>query len=144
MEQRSDKLILLFCALLCYCFCLRELDVENFDVPEAIIFMGSGIGRNVSITLGFLAILGYGAIVNFTHYLNAALAYARSKAGLLLIICGAFLLLGQFFEKHDQIPYYEFYEELSEQFGYFLIVLSAISTNSFLNRMRFRGQHAKA
>jgi len=65
LHKRSERLILLFCSLLCYSFVVRELDVERLNVPDAVKFIGSGIGRNTSLALAFGAMLIY-ALAIFT------------------------------------------------------------------------------
>lgn len=135
LEKRSDKLILMFCFLLCLGFLLRELDVERFDIPYALIFIGSGTGRNVILTAAFVVML-ICALLKLTHYKMAAVEFVKSRPGWLLIVGGVFLLIGQFFEKSNAISrHHVFLEEINELFGYFLILSSAISANSFMNRI---------
>lgn len=135
-EKRTDKAILLFFSLLCYCFALREFDVEKSNAPQALIFIGSGIGRNVSLTIGFLSILAYAAITNFTHYKNATISFIRSQPGLLLAAAGVLLQIAQFLERAHSLDHNEFYEEICELFGFSLMLLAAISTNSAMKNYR--------
>ena len=135
-KQRSDKLLLLFCAQLCYCFCLREMDVETFDIPRIFILLGSGIGRHVTVAAGFVAIIGYAAYTNFWHYLHAAWAFIRSVPGVLILYAGLCLVMGEYFEKHVPVTHHAFLEETSELFGYVLLLIAAFTTNSFLNKLR--------
>jgi hypothetical protein len=44
LEKRSDKLILLSCSLLCSSFVLREVDVDQLAVHDALMLLGSGGG----------------------------------------------------------------------------------------------------
>lgn len=128
-ENRSDKLILLFCALLCYSFVLRELDVKRLDIHEMLIFIGSGVGRKVTLAAAFIAIAAY-ASFRFTYYKNAAVRFLRSWPGILLMMGGGFLLIGEFFEKNQLIIHHAFFEEISELFGYICILLSAFTVRS--------------
>lgn len=144
IEKRSDKLILLFCSLLCFSFLLRELDVEEFDIPQALIFIGHGVGRNTTQAMAFFAIFTYAAS-NRSYYKKASVEFAKSRPGWLLITGGVFLLVGDFFEKRNGILHHVFFEEIAELFGYVLILLSSISANSFMSRITTRSSgHGKA
>jgi hypothetical protein len=142
LEKRSCKLIIMFCSLLCFTFLLRELDVENFDIPHALILIGSGVGRNVILSGAFIAILIY-AVLKFSYYKVATVVFVKSKPGWMLTTGGVFLLTGNFFEKNHCL----FLEEMSELFGYILILLSSISANFLLNSImilpRYSGHKVK-
>lgn len=132
VEKRSDKLVMVFCSVLCLGFLLRELDVENFDIPHALILMGSGLGRNIILIVAFVVILGCAAL-KFSHYKMAATQFLKSRSGWLLIAGGAFLLVGQFFEKNSIISHHHvFLEEINELFGYVLILLSSVTSISLM------------
>jgi len=83
------------------------------------------------VTLGaaFIAIVAYAAF-RFTYYKNAALRFLRSWPGILLMMGGGFLFVGEFFEKNELLIHHAFFEEISELFGYVCILLSAFSVNS--------------
>lgn len=138
-SKRSDKLIILFCALLCYGFVLREVDVERFDVPSWILFVGSGWGRNAILTLVFFVIISCAVWRDFYFYKNASIAFVKSRPGVLWLVGGVFLLVGDFFEKHNAITHHVFFEEMAELLGCVFILLSSIAiqhdlNNSFANR----------
>ena len=127
LEKRTDKLILLFCSLLCLSFMLRELDVEYFAaVPDILKLAGSGIGKRLILGAGFISIFVY-ASLDFSYYKNAVVGFLCTISGRLLVFACIFLLLGAYFDKHESIPYQVYYEEMSEYCGYFFIYLSAIS-----------------
>lgn len=130
-EHRSDKLIIVFCTVLCLGFLLRELDVERFDVPYALILIGSGTGRNLILATAVLVILGC-ATLRFSHYKMVSACFLKSRPGQLLITGGVFLLVGQFFENNHSITHHVFLEEIHELFGYFLILLSSILSGSVI------------
>ena len=132
LEKRSDKLILVFCFVLCIAFLLRELDMEDFDIPYALISIGSGVGRNTILAVAFASIL-IGAAFKGSHYKKAAVEFARSKPGWLLMAGGVFLWIGDFLEKNSVHHHHVFIEEMSEFFGYVLILLSSIASNSTLS-----------
>ena len=54
---RNDRLIAVFLSLLSLGFILRELDVEQFDLPNLLILLGSGKGRNLLLGTGLLLTL---------------------------------------------------------------------------------------
>jgi len=127
MQKNSEKLLLTFCSLLCYGFVLRELDVERFDVPEVVKFIGSGIGRNISLIVGFTIIVIYAGF-RFSYYKRAGILFLKSRPGILLMAGGLLLVIGDLFEKRHFI-HHAFFEELFELSGYVSILLSAIAAN---------------
>jgi hypothetical protein len=133
LRKEQGKLVYGFCSLLCYSFVVRELDVERLNVPEVVKFIGSGIGRNVSLALAFSAILIY-ALANFSYYKKAGLQFLKSRPGILLMLGGVLLQIGDMFEKNYGLQYHVFYEEFSELTGYALILLSALAVNSAISR----------
>ena len=133
LRKEPGKLVYAFCSLLCYSFVVRELDVEHLNVPQAVKFIGSGVGRNASLVLAFSAILIY-ALANFSYYKKACLEFIWSRPGMLLILGGVLLQIGDMFEKNYGLQYHVFYEEFSEVAGYFLILLSALAVNSSVSR----------
>ena len=128
-KKVQKRLISVACSLLCYSFLVRELDVERLDVPLAVQMIGSGIGRNVSLVIGF-AILLICACARFSYYKDAAMVFLKSHCGLLLLTAGLLLGLGDIFEKSQSIAHNAFYEETTELYGYVLMLLSALGTNT--------------
>lgn len=132
-DKRSDKLIIMFCSLLCLSFFLREIDLEKMNVPSALIFVGSGIGRNTLLVIAFLAII-ICALREYACYKQAAFSFLKSRAGYLLIAGGVFLWVGDFFEVVSPIERHNvFIEEINELVAYVLILLSSIAANAFLS-----------
>jgi hypothetical protein len=126
VQKRPDKLILLSCSLLCYGFVVRELDVETFDLPRVLILIGSGVGRNTTLTTAIVAIGLYAVLFDFTYYRKAAAAFARSRPGILLMTAGLFLVIADLIEKSKPMAHHAFAEEMVELFAYVLILLSSI------------------
>ena len=124
-QKREDKLILVFFALLCLAFILREVDVEKLDIPSILIFMGSGIGRNILLAFGFITIIIY-AVLNNTYYQNLVKVFILSKEGILLIIAGLLLGIGDYFEHAKLLHHHVFIEEMFELSGYTVILLTAL------------------
>ncbi|MGB5157203.1 MAG: hypothetical protein WBN77_07170, partial [Desulfobacterales bacterium] len=137
LGKRLERLIPLFCSLLCYSFVLREVDVETFNIPNALKFIGSGVGRNTTIAIAFLAIV-YVALKNYLYYKRAVVSFIKSRSGVLLMAGGAFLFIGSFFEKNESIIYHVLFEEMAEISGYFFILLSSIASNSFEKSITIR------
>ncbi len=123
-QKREDKLVLLFFALLCLSFILREVDVEKLNIPELFILLGSGVGRNVIMASGFIAIIGY-ALFHFNYYKALAKHYIFSKKGFLLFLAALLLLSSDYFEHQENILHHVFLEEIIELSGYVLILLTA-------------------
>ena len=135
LKKERDKLILLFCSLLCVSFVLRELDVERLDVHSAVKFLGSGVGRNTMLTVAFMALFAYAAF-NFSYYKKESITFLKSKPGVLLMLGGLFLWVGNLFEKRYSIMNNVFFEEILELCGYYFILLSAFAANFSADRLR--------
>ena len=125
-QNRTDKLILLFFGLLCYSFILREIDVEDLNIPNILKLIGSGAGRNIILATGFIAMLVY-FIFNITHYKNVLRSVLTSRFATLIIMGGVGLYTGDVFENMYSIQHHVFLEEISELFGYVFILLSAFT-----------------
>lgn len=122
-QNRNDKLIFIFFSLLILNFMLRELDVEEFNLPKILIIIGAGIGKKILLAIGFTSILLY-ATFDIKHYLHLSNELLRSKAGSLIFTAPVFLFLGGFFED-AQFQHHEYFEEISELTGYILLLLAA-------------------
>jgi len=120
---RNDRLIAVFLSLLSLGFILRELDVEQFDLPNLLILLGSGKGRNLLLGTGLLLTL-ITALFKFRYYLSLSRCFFRHGAGIATLFAGLFLVVGDMFEKID-IPYHVLYEESLELLGYAVLLLAA-------------------
>lgn len=72
---RNDRLIAVFMSLLSLGFILRELDVEQFDLPNILILLGSGKGRNLLLGTGLLLTLAT-ALFKFRYYLSLSRCFS--------------------------------------------------------------------
>ena len=133
-QKRKDKLLLLFFALLCLAFILRELDVEKLNVPDILIFFGSGIGRNIMISTGFILLTTY-AIFNRQYYIELAKKFIMSVEGYLIVLAAILLLSGGYFEHMTSVQHHVFLEEIFELFGYVLILI--VSLILYKNKIYF-------
>ena len=106
-QKRDDKFILMFLSLLCFSFFLREVDVKDFNLPSVLIFIGSGIGRNIILIVGFLALF-----INFyknrESYKKLIRVFSFSNEGLLILQSAVFLFIGRYFETKILMPYHVF------------------------------------
>jgi len=132
LEKKPEKLILLFCSLLCLSFLLRELDVKNLDIHSTLKFIGSGTVRKTTLAVAFTALFSYAAF-RFRYYTNASVSFLKSKSGILFILGGLSLIVGNLIEKRSSIIHHVFWEELFELFGYCFILLSAFAANAVSN-----------
>jgi hypothetical protein len=135
IEKRPGKLIPLFFSLLCYSFLLRELNIETFDIPYPLQFIGSGSGRDISLAIAFFAVFFYAA-TNYSFYRKAVISHLKTRAGWLLIVAGVLLVVGASFEDYHSITHHIFIEEKLELFAYILILFSSIMTNSYTNSVK--------
>ena len=97
---RKDKIISVFFAFFSLGFILREVDLEDFNLPFWLIAMGSGAGRTVLLVSLFSVISLY-AISKFRFYFDLGGVFFKSKVGISLILSGVFLVLGSLFEDID-------------------------------------------
>ena len=125
--NRQEKLITVFFAILTYTFILRELDFEKMGLPDWLVFLFHGKGRNISIAIAFI-IVGILALRDYKNYIAKSIEFMLSKRGALMIIAGVLLLVGGLFDKMDKLPNNEFFEEVFELSGYFFYTSVAIMT----------------
>jgi hypothetical protein len=126
----NDRLNVAFCAWLCLAFVLREVDVEDLDVHHVVKLLGAGIGRNLMLAT-MLGGLFLAAAANVSRAVQNALQFLKSLPGKLLLAGGAFLVIGDIFEKMSSIPHHIFMEEIAELAGFCLMLLSALATQRF-------------
>lgn len=95
---------------------LREVDIETFDVPEIVIALGSGTGRNLLLMGVALLVLALFA-KDYRTLGPAVLAFLRHRASYPFYLGVLLYLTGNSFEKHWfplSRPTNIFFEELSE------------------------------
>ena len=118
MELRLSQIF----AVTCVALFLREVDVEDLNVPYMLKFLGSGLGRDV------LFILTYGFIVvsilirDREGLLRKVVMSFKSPVSKIVLTGCACLLVGSLFEQsHNELA-----EEIMEMNGSLLILLAAI------------------
>ncbi len=127
-DDKQRRMIYLFLVALNYLFLMREVDFENLNLPDYVGMFLYGKGKNIVCTI-LISIPIIGALLKFRHYFKESLSYLFSREGILLF-CGAVLLgLSSLFE--HQLPKFtshmvaELFEELTELWGYVLILCAA-------------------
>ncbi|PLX85349.1 MAG: hypothetical protein C0617_04560 [Desulfuromonas sp.] len=130
----GHRFVLLGFILLCVSFLLRELDVEKFDLPRVLIHVGSGVGRNVIVSLAWAALALY-MVRHFRLCMEMLRYWLLSKTGAFLLAGGVLLLLGAMFDRGlASSGYGRFYEEMLELNGYGAILLGALFSRARLRK----------
>ncbi|OQX58548.1 MAG: hypothetical protein B5M52_05265 [Helicobacteraceae bacterium 4484_230] len=135
-SKKRDRAVLFSGALLCLTFLLREVDVEDLDVWQIFIFLGSGAGRNVFLSVLWLMMF---VVVwkDFSYYRALFVRLLFAMPGGLFVTGGILLLAGSLFDNNVfDVKFYRLYEELLEMNGYYFILLSSIATSYFLYDIR--------
>ena len=114
-------------ALLMFSFLLRELDVEEFALPEMMRYLLGKEGKNFTMFL-----LWGSYLVAYTSYVKNKIEkvklYIISFEGMLWICALLLLILSQLMDKnifHMKYPINRYYEEFLELFSYLYILLSS-------------------
>lgn len=123
--KRNDRLLVLFFSLLSFSFMLRELDIERLELPQIIIFLGSGTGRDALMGLGFTALV-LAIIVHRNDYNKILRAFLYSPVFRLLTLSALCLISGDIFEE-SSLTFHVYFEELAELLGYLFLLISAIN-----------------
>jgi hypothetical protein len=133
--QKGHKLFPCAGALLCLSFILRELDIEKYDLPQAIILLGHGLGRNM-LLIGLWLLITALSLRHYKHYLEIAASLLKTRSALFIIAGGLSLVAGSLFEdKVFGVDAYQLYEELSEFNGYYFILLASLHLFPDLERI---------
>jgi hypothetical protein len=120
------RCILWMGAWFCLSSILRELDVEDFKLPQWVIWVGSGMGRNLIVLIGW-CVLGIFAIRTVPKLKGEFGRIARSRTAILVVSAGIALILGALFDhKTVTVEHSKLWEEIFETVGYSLLLLSAI------------------
>ena len=124
---------------LCLVFILRELDVEKLDVPQIVIVLGSGCGRNVLMSVLGLALLGY-AVRNMNVLRELLPEYLYRVSSVTVFVGFLFLIFGGLFDKGNIVKVHnQFFEEILEMTGYYLMFAGAViglDKSSFKKRQK--------
>lgn len=127
LAEKRFRLAFLSCFLLCLTFLLREVDVQDYQLPRLLVLMGSGMGRNLLLLSAWLA-LAIGMALDFRTELRTFRVCLLSQPGFFMIAGGFFVVAGSIFDSQlVSLSHYAFYEELAELNGHFLILQSSLA-----------------
>lgn len=127
-SQSADYRILFGSLALFYAsFVLREVEVEDLNIPEFFILLGSGDGKKYLLISCWLTAFGF-FLGNFGSTWSAFKQWLKTPAGLTISIGGAFYLFGMPFDKKMfGLPYEEnvLFEEMLESIATLWMLISA-------------------
>jgi len=128
--ERNFRFILWMGAWLSPSIILRELDVEKLAVPQWMVWIGSGMGRNLIMGIGWI-VLGLLALKSFPELKGAFRKIVRSRMAAFMLASVLILFLGSFFD-HGYISSDKgkLWEESFEILGYFLLLPAAFLSKS--------------
>ncbi len=108
----------------------RELDIEKLAVPQWLIWVGSGMGRNLIMGFGWIALCVL-AIRSYPALKNSVGRIARSRTAAFMLAAVTLLLLGSLFD-HEAVMarHGKFWEEILETIGYSLFLPAAFYSGS--------------
>ncbi len=127
--ERIYRFILWMGAWLSPSIILRELDIDKLAVPQWVIWMGSGTGRNLIMGLGWIALCVL-AIQSYSVWKGSFIRIARSRTASLMVAAVTLLLFGSLFDHGSQTDLAKFWEEIFETIGYSLLLPAAFFSTS--------------
>jgi len=113
---REDKIISVVLSIALFGILLREIDIEDFNIPMWVIAIGSGSGRTLLLSLMLAPVLLF-MIMKHHEYYGLVKKYFMSQVGLSFILSFCLLLLGSFFE-HEYLLSRTLIEESFELIAY--------------------------
>ncbi|HBC56213.1 MAG TPA: hypothetical protein DCZ03_03535 [Gammaproteobacteria bacterium] len=126
LPSGSLQIYMIGLILFCISAILREVDIEKYSLPQAIIFIGSGFGKKVMLALCWLSFFIFCSSRARSLVLSAPL-FMKTSAGIVLVISGMFLLVGGVFDRqYLEVANAQFYEELMEFNAYLMLVLATM------------------
>jgi hypothetical protein len=128
-RQFSERLFFLTLALLCFSLFLRELDMEDLGLNPVVVWLTSGVGRNLLLSLLWVFSLLL-MFLNRGKVWKVCMDWIKSFGGQTMILAGFFFVSAWPFDK-EMLPILSrssrFFEELLELNGYLLIWMSSFS-----------------
>ena len=115
-REREDKIISTVLSIALFGILLREIDIEDFNIPMWVIAIGSGSGRTLLLSLMLVPILLF-MVVKHHEYYGLVKKYFMSQVGLSLILSFCLLLIGSLFE-HEYLLSRTLIEESFELIAY--------------------------
>lgn len=124
-------------------FFLREVEVEDLDIPNVLIMLGSGIGKKYLLVTCWLVALGF--FLSFTKSTWSAFKrWLNTFAGISMLLGGVFYLLGMPFDKKVFNITYEqnvLLEEILESVATVWMLISAFLSISYYRAEIGPGRH---
>lgn len=112
---------------------LRELDVEKLAVPYWVILIGSGIGRNLIMGIGWI-VLGVLAMKSYPVLKAHFGKIVHSQSAIYTLSAVLLLFLGASFDHGPSTTGRDIlWEEIFETIGYFLLLPAAFLTPKSLS-----------
>ena len=90
---REDKIISIVLSIALFGILLREIDIEDFNVPMWVVAIGSGVGRTLLLSIMLAPVLLF-MIVKYQQYYDLVKKYFLSQVGLSLVLSFCLLLIG--------------------------------------------------
>lgn len=117
-------LVPLFLCWLSVSFVFREVDVEDLAVPQWLIALGSGKGRNtlLAVTLFPMLVIAWRSR---SWYWALIRRFFRTQAGKTLLLAAAMTFIGRLFEEARMLVHYAWFEEAAETIAYGLMAAAA-------------------
>jgi hypothetical protein len=110
----------------------RELDIEKLAVPQWFIWVGSGMGRNLILGMGWI-VLCILAVKSYSEWKGHFGRVVRSRAAIFVCAAGIMLFLGAAFDHGTaKAENGKLWEEILETIGYFLLLPAAFLSPSIL------------
>lgn len=130
LRESSRDYRILFCALSLFylSFVLREVEVEDLNIPDLLILLGSGDGKKYFLISCWIISLGF-FLVHAKPTWRAFMAWLRTSAGLTISLGGVFYLLGMPFDKKAFDISYDLnvlLEEILESVATLWMLISAV------------------
>ena len=116
---REDKIISIVLSITLFGILLREIDIEDFNVPMWVVAIGSGDGRTLLLSIMLAPVLLF-MIVKYQKYYDLVKKYFLSQVGLSLVLSFCLLLIGSMFE-HEYLLSRTLIEESFELIAYGLL-----------------------
>ncbi len=123
--ERNLRFILWMGAWLSPSIILRELDIETLAIPQWVIMIGSGTGRNLIMGFGWIALCVI-AIKSYSELKGSFGRIARSRMAIFMYSSAILLLLGSLFDHGSMADQGKLWEEAFETIGYFLLLPAAL------------------
>jgi hypothetical protein len=130
----ANRYVMCMFATISVALMLRELNVEDFDLPEVIIFLGAGKGR--SFLLLPLLISWFFMFKQRGYYSHHFSLYIRTPFAIYGILAFVAVLCSEPFDKKMiMIEHRMFFEEMFELAGYYLYAIAALLATPSLSRL---------